>query len=328
MAMAHSCASCRETLSAIRSVGGGPSQALADRHSNLSARCPGLLAALGSRTTPQGAGGKAHRTACNLPPSILSLDDARALPRVYVYSFMDALHDHLVRLPSSEHIFDPWHQQNQARASCATLCSRLSEPRTSRVAPIVQFLSEYAFHRSLLASSLVTADPTRASLYFVPFYSRMAFSNRSIKALMLSTLEAGLGASPFWRRSRGRDHAFVVSSTRPMEQLYGAQVTCGSRLMPRGAARLLCRRTSAPHSVQSANPICTSSRSSHSLARAPLPPAAAPVRSHPAQDRARRPSAQVERPPTQPRRVAVLRAVAPAGRDEYVTYVTYVTYAT
>ena len=225
---AHACAPCRATLSALRSVGGGPSQALSERHGNHSARCPGLLGALGSRTPPRATGGEGHHAACRLPHSVLSPDGARALPRVYVYTFMDSLHDQLVRLRSSEHIFDPWHQQNQARAQpCSRLADLGREP--FRRSLFAQFLSEYAFHRSLVASSLVTADPAKASLYFVPFYSRMAFSNRSIRALMLSALEAGLGASPFWRRSRGRDHAFVISSTRPMEQLFGPQanaVTC------------------------------------------------------------------------------------------------------
>lgn len=50
----------------------------------------------------------------------------------------------------------------------------------------------------------------RASLFFVPFYSRMAFANRSIKAVMLAKLGAGLRASSAWQRSEGRS-AFMPS---------------------------------------------------------------------------------------------------------------------
>ena len=365
---AHACAPCRATLSALRSVGGGPSQALSERHGNHSARCPGLLGALGSRTPPRATGGEGHHAACRLPHSVLSPDGARALPRVYVYTFMDSLHDQLVRLRSSEHIFDPWHQQNQARAQpCSRLADLGREP--FRRSLFAQFLSEYAFHRSLVASSLVTADPAKASLYFVPFYSRMAFSNRSIRALMLSALEAGLGASPFWRRSRGRDHAFVISSTRPMEQLFGPQanaVTC--RYMPLHAVtcrytplqwssssdrrrmplHAVTRRYTPLHAVtmeqlfgpQLNSTSCLRGTSAHTKApsrgyhdpvaaaleaqeaathpctpRVP-PPAPAPHRRHTAQDRVGRHAAQVERSAAQPRRPAILRAVAPSRRDE------------
>jgi len=47
---------------------------------------------------------------------------------------------------------------------------------------VAQFLSEFVFHRSLLASPFVTTDARRASFFFVPFYSRLAHSNRSVKA--------------------------------------------------------------------------------------------------------------------------------------------------
>ena len=116
---------------------------------------------------------------------------------------MDELHSALVRLPTSQTFFDPWHQHNQ-------------------------FLSEWAFHRSLLASALVTTDPRSADFFFVPFYSRLAYETRKatdatqkvFQRRMLKALYRGLQASPFWQRSGGRDHLFVVSSTRAMEQLF------------------------------------------------------------------------------------------------------------
>jgi len=175
-----------------------------DTNTNLYARqrndtgavCPGILAAVGSRTT-----GQRPHSICGLPTSAGA---PAALPRVYIYRFMDELHDILLQSRSSQSMLDPWHQHNQ-------------------------FLSEYAFHRSLLASSLVTNDKSQASLFFVPFYSRMAFSNRSIKSVMLNQLGVGLRSSANWRRSQGRDHMLVVSSTRPMEQLFGAQLALISR---------------------------------------------------------------------------------------------------
>ena len=116
-------------------------------------------------------------------------------PRVYVYGFMERLHAELLRQPSSRTFFDPWHHHNQ-------------------------FLSEWAFHRSLLASALVVDAPVHADFFFVPFYARLAYSHRAMQAKMLAALVAGLRSSPYFARSGGRDHLLVVSSTRSMEQLY------------------------------------------------------------------------------------------------------------
>ena len=130
-------------------------------------------------------------------------------PLVYVYSFMDTLHSELLAMPTTQRFFDPWHHHNQ-------------------------FLSEWAFHRSLLASMLVTQDPDAADFFYVPFYSRLAYetrkadsharhtadSARGFQRRMLIALSAGLHASPHWRRSHGRDHLLLVSSTRSMEQLF------------------------------------------------------------------------------------------------------------
>lgn len=117
-------------------------------------------------------------------------------PLVFVYGFMERLHEELLAQPASKSFFDPWHEHNQ-------------------------FLSEWAFHRSLLASALVTRDPAQASFFFVPFYSRMALAGRKdLHGKMVAALAAGLRSSPYWRRSHGRDHIVVVSSTRPMETLF------------------------------------------------------------------------------------------------------------
>ena len=149
--------------------------------------CPGLTAALGvrldgsSKASDAQTGGRARRGGC--------------APLVFVHRFMDRLHARLVGLRSSRPFFDPWHQQNQ-------------------------FLSEFALHRSLLSSGLVTTNASRADLFFVPFYSRLALANASAQRDMIATLRAGLLASPHWRRSGGRDHLIAVSSTRPLEELF------------------------------------------------------------------------------------------------------------
>ena len=125
------CKSCVQTSTVVRLVGGGPTGASGSDRSSRNhslGQCPGLISALGTRAPKGGAG----RSACNLPHD-MKLVRPGALPRVYVYQFMDVLHSQLVNLHSSKNLFDPWHQQNQ-------------------------FLSEFAFHRSLLASPLVTAD--------------------------------------------------------------------------------------------------------------------------------------------------------------------------
>ena len=161
-----------------------------------------------------GGGGGASKwlDACGVPHRHSEWAARAALrgraPLVYVYDFLEPLHAELLAAPSSRTFFDPWHQHNQ-------------------------FLSEVAFHRSLLASALVTNDPDRADFFFVPFYARIAYAEmrasaapeRSLQARMLAALRAGLKDSRHWRRSRGRDHIYVVSSTRPMEALFGASLS-------------------------------------------------------------------------------------------------------
>jgi hypothetical protein len=157
-----------------------------------------------STSTGGGGGGGGWIDACGLPHrhsqwAVRTSVHGRA-PLVYVYRFMDSLHSQLLSQPSSRNFFDPWHQHNQ-------------------------FLSEYAFHRSLLSSALVTNDPKRADFFFVPFYARLAYADKQLASgklqqRMVAALRSGLLDSPYFRRSGGRDHVLVVSSTRAMEQIY------------------------------------------------------------------------------------------------------------
>ena len=129
-------------------------------------------------------------------PAAADLPRTCTAPLVYVYAFMDAAHAATLRQRSSATFFDPWHQHNQ-------------------------FLSEWALHRSLLASPLRTRDPERATFFFVPFYGRIAMaregSTSSMQRTLVTALLDGLRGSRYWRRSAGRDHLFAVSSTRPLE---------------------------------------------------------------------------------------------------------------
>ena len=116
-------------------------------------------------------------------------------PLVYVYDMLDASLEALLAERSSRKFFDPWDPHNQ-------------------------FLSEWAFHRSLLSSSLVTSDPKLASFFFVPFYARIAYSSKRSHRALLNELQRALHASPYYQRSAGRDHMFVISSGRSMQQLF------------------------------------------------------------------------------------------------------------
>ena len=186
----------------------------------LDSACPAMTAALGSRTTLRlsgtalgtrsswsmtcSAGGGASAAGgakaggdglggARLPPSARGSQRLR----VYVYDTMDGAHRELLASAAAQNFFDPWHPHNQ-------------------------FLSEFAFHRSLLASPFVTRNAEDASFFFVPFYSRILRSaNRSTQRRAQRALAAGLAASPHWQRSAGRDHLLLVSSARPMDELYG-----------------------------------------------------------------------------------------------------------
>ena len=83
-------------------------------------------------------------------------------PLVYVYRWLDTLHRQLLGSRSSASFLDIWH------------------PRS-------QFLSEFAFHRALLASPFATASPESADFFFVPFYSRLALGqkNQSARAALI-----------------------------------------------------------------------------------------------------------------------------------------------
>ena len=224
------CAPCAETERVVHRLDAGPAKALrapASRSNRTLLPCPGLIGALGSHTGWHAAGraagrhvtrmrsvaGSGYASPADSSPNWLKTCSpglgspsawgsareggrtAARAPMVYVYDFMDEVHSELLVAPSSRTFFDAWHEHNQ-------------------------FLSEYAFHRSLLASPLLTSDPEAASFFFVPVYARIALANRRLQRKVLKRLRAGLAASAYWQRSAGRDHVFVVSSSRPMAQLY------------------------------------------------------------------------------------------------------------
>ena len=125
---------------------------------------------------------------------------ARKLPRVHVYNWLDDFHEALLRVPSSRGYQDVWSGQNQ-------------------------FYSEVAFHRALLRSlgasdGVVRWHPHEADLFVVPFYSILAWHNKTIQRGMWDVLEARLQSSPAWRRSGGCDHLFLISSTRASGDLF------------------------------------------------------------------------------------------------------------
>ena len=222
----RTCSTCLQTVEIVRKLGGGavdPSverparaQLFGDRKINRSKRlCPGLTDALGSRSTAHGAPGQDSPAATASLPSSLgpptwgascrgphhrglrkgtagsaaassTLATGRgSVPLVYVYTFMDGAHETLLAGEASAPFFDPYHQHNQ-------------------------FLSEFAFHRSLLASSFVTPDPKHASFFFVPFYSRVALANRTSQTAMLMQLKRGAPIpSP---RPLVRPHSRPISS--------------------------------------------------------------------------------------------------------------------
>jgi hypothetical protein len=125
---------------------------------------------------------------------------ARKLPRVHVYNWLDDFHEALLLAPSSKGYQDVWSGQQQ-------------------------FYSEVAFHRALLRSlgasdGVVRWHPHEADLFVVPFYSILAWHNKTIQRGMWDVLEARLQSSPAWRRSGGCDHLFLISSTRASGDLF------------------------------------------------------------------------------------------------------------
>ena len=124
-------------------------------------------------------------------------------PRIYVYDCMDHWHETLVGSSQTGPFFDANVQRNQ-------------------------YLSEYALHRSLLQYAHRVRSPEAADFFFVPFYARLAYADkkatkriRRLQHNLTGALYACLRHSPWWRRSRGRDHFASVSSTRNPEKLFG-----------------------------------------------------------------------------------------------------------
>lgn len=113
------------------------------------------------------------------------------MPRVYVYPCMDSAHAALLRARHVRSFFDPDLGRNQ-------------------------YISEYALHRSLLASPQRVEDPTAADFHFMPFYSRLAYADkkaaprvRRLQANLTSALASCLRSSAAWRSSRGMGRAYV-----------------------------------------------------------------------------------------------------------------------
>lgn len=136
----HRCISCIQTAEIVRTVGGvAIDQGWKRRPGNEGPRnkskhCPPLSSALGTR--PAGtfllSQEEGNRQKEALPESgwmsmcrvALRFRRARgAMPLVYVYKFMDALHDELLRLPSSAPFFDPYHLHNQFLSECVRCSS-------------------------------------------------------------------------------------------------------------------------------------------------------------------------------------------------------------
>ena len=71
--------------------------------------------------------------------------------------------------------------------------------------------AEVAIHKSLLGSRYVTSDPRNATLYFVPFYGKLARSPEAFERMKRAVQDV-LETSEALNASGGRDHLLVASS--------------------------------------------------------------------------------------------------------------------
>lgn len=80
----------------------------------------------------------------------------------------------------------------------------------------MQFASELIFHARLLNHPCRTWDPTRASLFYVPFYgglyslSQFKESNSTARNQLAVDLANYIQAQPMWKRNNGKDHFMVL----------------------------------------------------------------------------------------------------------------------
>ncbi|XP_030444093.2 probable xyloglucan galactosyltransferase GT17 [Syzygium oleosum] len=83
-----------------------------------------------------------------------------------------------------------------------------------------QFTSEMLFHARLESHPCRTRDPSRAGLFYVPFYGGLHMSSRYREpdpvvrdVLALRMVELVVRLSPWWQRRHGRDHFITLGRT-------------------------------------------------------------------------------------------------------------------
>ena len=90
--------------------------------------------------------------------------------------------------------------------------------------------------------------PEAAELFFIPFYSRLAYADKSarprVRNLQINatrTLRSCLRESPWHRRQHGRDHVAAISSTRDPKKLFGDAWPLVRNRLDEGMSRYVTR---------------------------------------------------------------------------------------
>ncbi|KAJ0099655.1 hypothetical protein Patl1_20361 [Pistacia atlantica] len=82
-----------------------------------------------------------------------------------------------------------------------------------------QFLAEMIFHARMENHLFRTWDPSRATLFYVPFYgglhasSKFSETNHTVRDELAVRLEDFLRSQPWWDRHQGKDHFMVLGRT-------------------------------------------------------------------------------------------------------------------
>ncbi|XP_044467976.1 LOW QUALITY PROTEIN: probable xyloglucan galactosyltransferase GT17 [Mangifera indica] len=82
-----------------------------------------------------------------------------------------------------------------------------------------QFLAEMIFHARMENHPFRTWDPSRATLFYVPFYgglhasSKFREANFTVRDELAVELEEFLRSQPWWERHQGKDHFMVLGRT-------------------------------------------------------------------------------------------------------------------
>ncbi|KAJ0042041.1 hypothetical protein Pint_17720 [Pistacia integerrima] len=82
-----------------------------------------------------------------------------------------------------------------------------------------QFLAEMIFHARMENHLFRTWDPSRATLFYVPFYgglhasSKFRETNHTVRDKLAVRLEDFLRSQPWWDRHQGKDHFMVLGRT-------------------------------------------------------------------------------------------------------------------